>query len=428
LRKILRVAGFGLLLAATGVAVYFATRTSKPIAAEEGHRHGAAAGSDSAMPVTISPAAERRIGVTFAEATFGPLKRNVRTVGQLAYDETRVKAIAPRIDGWVDQLFVNFTGQAVRKGDPLFSVYSPMLVTAQQELLLAKRLLQEVQTGTPDAVQGATDLLESARRRLLYWEMPASEVRRIEETGEIEKTVTLRSPVNGVVVEKAVLAGQQIMAGQPLYKIADLSTVWLEGEVFEQDLPAVRLGEMVTAEFQALPGDLRRGRIAYIYPTLNPDTRTARVRVALPNPGLRLKPGMYATFRFESATSSAVTVPRSAVLSTGKRDLVFVRQPDGRLAPRDVQLGVATDDRVQVLRGLTAGEMVVASATFLVDAESNLGSALGGMAGMPGMDLSPPATAGGEPPDAVPLPAVKPDSAGMADMPGMEQPKPKRKD
>jgi membrane fusion protein, copper/silver efflux system len=381
---------FGLLLAAAAAGAYLATR--KPVAARQpsGHAHGAVPAPDSAMPVRLSEQSEQRIGVVFAEATFVPLARSVRTVALVTYDETRVATVSPLVDGWASRLFVNFTGQAVRQGEPLLSLYSPMVVSAAQELVLAKRLREEVSAGTSEAVQGAQGLVESARRRLLYWNVPADEVERIERTGEVRKTVTFRSPVSGVVVEKAVLPGQQLMAGQAAYKIADLSTVWLEGEVFEKDLPAVSLGQVVTAEFQALPGDRRTGRITYVYPILNPETRTARVRVALANPGLLLKPGMYATIRFDAATPPVISVPRSAILSTGERDLVFVRRSDGALVPRDVVVGIATDDRMEVLRGLAVGETVVASATFLLDAESNLGSAIGGMANMPGMDVAGP--------------------------------------
>jgi len=184
------------------------------------------------------------------------------------------------------------------------------------------------------------------------------------------------------------------MAGDPLYRIVDLSTVWMEGEVFEQDLPSVRLGQRVTADLEALPGQAFRGRITYVYPTLNADTRTARVRVEVPNPGLRLKPGMYATFRLTgSGRASALSVPRTAVLSTGERNLVFVKRPDGMLEPRLVVLGMATDDRIEILHGVAAGDTVVASATFLIDAESNLGTALGGMGDMPGMDMTAPTKA-----------------------------------
>ena len=196
------------------------------------------------------------------------------------------------------------------------------------------------------------------------------------------------------------------MAGETVFRIADLNTVWLEGEIFEQDLPSVSLSLQVVAEFPALPGALRTGRITYIYPTLNPETRTARVRVELVNPQLTLKPGMYATIRFAAATGPVLSVPRSAVLSTGKRDMVFVRLPDGALVARNVTLGVATDERIGILSGLTVADTVVASATFLVDAESNLSTLLGGMGNMPGMATStpPPAQPGQKTPAA---PAVK---------------------
>lgn len=390
--------------AAAFVTWYFAER-SAPGAEAAGHVHAATPTSDSARGVMLSTEAARRIGVTYAPVQLGPLRRVVRTVAILSYDETRLKSVTTRVDGWVDQLYVNFSGQAVRVGDPLFALYSPMLVAAQQELLVAKRLRGEVAAGTTDAVRNSDDLLESARRRLLYWEVPPEEVRQIEETGVIRKTVTFRSPVNGVVIEKAVLAGQRIMAGEAIYQIADLSTVWLDGEVFERDLPSVRLGRGVVAEFPALPGGPRTGRITYIYPTINPETRTARVRVTLPNPGLALKPGMYATFSFAAATEPVLSVPRSAILSTGRRNLVFVRLPDGMLSPRDVGIGIATDERIEVRSGLALGDTVVSSATFLVDAESNLGSLLGGMGGMPGMDIAAPAVSrpGGAPP---PIPAA----------------------
>ncbi len=382
---------FAAVLGAAGsLAWYFAER-SAPGAEATAHEHGAAPTSDSARAVMLSTEAARRIGVTYAPVQLGPLGRVVRTVAILSYDETRLKSVTTRVDGWVDQLYVNFSGQAVRIGDPLFALYSPMLVAAQQELLLAKRLRSDVAAGTPDAVRNSDDLLESARRRLLYWEVPPDEVRQIEETGVIRKTITFRSPVNGVVIEKAILAGQRIMAGEAIYQIADLSTVWLDGEVFERDLPSVRLGRDVVAEFPALPGGPRTGRISYIYPTINPETRTARVRVTLPNPGLTLKPGMYATFSFAAATEPVLSVPRSAILSTGKRNLVFVRLPDGMLAPRDIGIGIATDERIEVRSGLALGDTVVSSATFLVDAESNLGSLLSGMGSMPGMDIAAPA-------------------------------------
>jgi membrane fusion protein, copper/silver efflux system len=340
--------------------------------------------------VMISAEAAQRIGVTYAQVTLGPLNREIRTVAQVTYDETRVKTISPKIDGWVEQLYVNYTGQPVSVGQPLLSIYSPMLVSAQEELLLASKLTTSLSGASSDTRSSANDLVSAARRRLQYLDISPAEIERIERSGQVRKTLTLRSPVNGVVIEKNVLGGQKIMNGEALYKVADLSIVWIEGEVFERDLPAVHVGMTVTTEFDALPGELREGRIAYLYPTLNPDTRTARIRVALPNPGMRLKPGMYATIRISGLSSNAVSVPRSAVLATGERNLVFVRRKDGMLEPRSVSIGESTEDRTRIISGVSVGETVVASATFLVDAESNLGSSLGGMGDMPGMDIAKP--------------------------------------
>jgi Cu(I)/Ag(I) efflux system membrane fusion protein len=403
-------------LAALGAVAYFATGRRQAAGSAPGHNHAVMTVADSAQPVTLSLDAQQRIGVTFAQAALAPLERRVRTVGQLTYDETRVRRVVPRVDGYIETLQVNFVGQKVRTGDPLFTIYSPMLVTGQQDLLLAAHLESEVAGGTPDAVAGAASLAQAARRRLANWDMPPEAIDEVLRTGQVQRTVTLRSPANGVVVEKPVLQGQRIMAGEVAYLLADLSRVWLEGEVFEQDLPAVHVGQLVTAEFTALPGERREGRIAYIYPTLNLETRTAKVRVELANPGLRLMPGMYATFSFTAITPAVLSVPRSAVLMTGKRSLVFVRDMAGSLIPREVTPGRTSDDRVEILGGLSAGETVVTSATFLVDAESNLGSALGGMANMPGMEITTPPQHQGQATPAVDSMAGMP---GMEGMPGM---------
>ncbi len=421
-RRLILGLGAALGLAGIAAAVYFAGAGSGAnSSAAGGHDHAAAPAADSAMPVSLSDTDQRRIGVTFTTVERSSLDRLVRTVAQVTYDETRVTQIVPRIDGYVEQLYVNATGQPVAQGQPLFAVYSPMLVTTQQEMLLARRLAEQVAGGTPDAVEGAASLLESARTRLLYWEVPPEVVAEVLRTGTIQRTVTLRSPVSGVVVEKSVLVGQRLMAGEVAYKIVNLSRVWIEGEVFEPDLPSVRVGQRVTAEFPALPGEERSGRVSYVYPTLNPETRTARVRVEMANPDRRLMPGMYATFHFSARTERVVNVPRSAVLVTGKRTLVFVRDSAGTLTPREVVSGRATDDRIEIMSGLREGETVVASATFLVDAESNLGSALGGMANMSGMEVTtPPKQHGGEQAPVAPLPAAPAGKAtDMPDMPGM---------
>jgi Cu(I)/Ag(I) efflux system membrane fusion protein len=405
MKNIVRGAVYAAVVIAAIVGVYLATRgSSVPPAQAAGHNHGGAASSDSARPVALTSEQARRIGVTYAPAVIGALDKEVRTVGQITYDETSVHAITAKVDGFVERLWVNSTGQPVAAGDPLFTIYSPMLVSAEEELLLAKRLQHDVSAGSSDAQANAADLLSSARRRLAYWDIPDSDVAAIERTGVIQRTLTLRSSARGYVLEKNVVAGQKIMAGDPLYRVADLTTVWVEGEVFEQDLATVRVGQVVHADFQALP-EHRMGRISYIYPTVNPETRTARVRVVLTNDDLRLKPGMYATLRIAGTSRSGVlTIPRDAVLSTGERSIVFVKAAGDRLAPREVALGASNDERVEILRGLSAGDTVVASATFLVDAESNLGKALGGMGNMPGMDIS-------EPPKSLPMQPTTPKSA-----------------
>lgn len=408
LRRLLAFTVWGLVLAGAVAVAWVATRDRTVATMPAGHNHAAMAAGAPAGPVALGADAARRIGVTWAAVTEGPLSTEVRTVGQVTYDETRVQAVAPKIDGWVERLFIDFTGQAVQAGAPLFSIYSPMLVSAQEELLLAVRLQRDVANGTPEARRSADDLLASARRRLLYWDVPESEIERIQRSGQVSKTLTLRAAVTGIVIDKPVLAGQRIMAGQSVYRVADLGTIWVEGEIFERDLGLVRLGASVVVDVQAYPGAPWHGTVTYVYPTVDPSTRTARIRVALANPGLRLKPGMYATIRVRGSRGNRVlSIPRSAALASGDRTIAFVRLADGRLAPREIVTGVATIDRVEVMRGLAAGDTVVASATFLIDAESNLGAAMGAMAGMPGMDMGAP----------LDKPATQP-----ADMPGMDMP------
>lgn len=387
LRRVLFIA---LPLAAV-LGAYFATRPKSETPRVNVGDSSGAAGGGRAQPVMLSAADARRIGVTYAVTAFGDLSREIRVVGQITFDETRVKAISPKIDGWVEQLYVNFTGQEVTAGAPLLAIYSPMLVTAQEELLLAKQLQSDVSLGADDARAQAARLASSARSKLGFWDFSAADIARIEQEGHARRTLVIRSPVSGFVVEKNVLQGERVMAGTAIYKIADLSSVWVDGEVYEQDLPLIRLGQRAEAELQAIPGATFAGIVAYIYPTLNTDTRTVRVRVQLSNENRRLKPGMFATLRlFATSGQSVLSVPRSAVLSTGERNLVFVKRADGMLEPRAVEIGGASSDRIEILRGLAGGDTVVTSATFLVDAESNLGTALGGMGNMPGMDIAAP--------------------------------------
>ncbi len=361
--------------------------------AEEHARMGATA-ADTGVglgrePVHLTPEQARAIGVTYTVVQRGLLARRVRTVGQVVPAEPGLADITPKIDGYVEELLVNATGVPVRRGEPLLTLYSPMLVAAQQELLTARRLAASVDSTEAEAWRNAQELVAASRRRLAYWDISAEQIARVEESGEVTKTLTLRAPFDGVVLEKMVVAGQAVMPGMKLYRLADLSTVWIEGEVFEQDLALIKVGAPVRAELAAYPGRSFQGRVSFLWPLVTAETRTARVRVELPNRGGLLKPGMYATLLFEVLLGrDLLSVPAEAVVMTGERNLVFVVRQDGALEPREVTLGPRAEDRMQVLRGVAAGERVVASANFLVDAESRLAKGAG-MPGMPGMPDMP---------------------------------------
>ncbi|HXG96148.1 MAG: efflux RND transporter periplasmic adaptor subunit [Deltaproteobacteria bacterium] len=342
------------------------------------------ASADSGMtgraPVHLTPEQARAVGVTFTVVQRGPLVRTVRTVGQVLPAEPNLADITTKIDGFVEQLFVNATGTSVRRGQPLLTLYSPMLVAAQEELLAAKRLDSAAHSEDTEA------LLAASRRRLSYWDISREQIERLERTGEVTKTLALNAPVDGIVLEKMVVAGQAVMPGMKLYRIADLSTIWIEGAVFEQDLGLVRVGAPVSAEFTTYPGRRFAGRVSFVWPTVNDSSRSGRIRVAFANRRGELRPGMYATLLLEAVVDrDAVNVPAEAVVQTGERNLVFVVGPSGALEPREVVLGARAGDRFQIDSGLAAGERIVASANFLVDAESRLTAGAGST--MPGMNM-----------------------------------------
>ncbi|HEX6308003.1 MAG TPA: efflux RND transporter periplasmic adaptor subunit [Longimicrobiales bacterium] len=364
-----------------------------------GHDHAAmtAAGGGELQPVRLEAEAARRIGVTYATATRKSFARSVATVGNVTYDETRLTNVNPKIEGWIEKLYIDFTGAPVRRGQPLLALYSPMLVAAQEELILARQLFNEAAAGGGERAAAKTgELLESARRRLRYWDISDATIRRIEETGAPQKTVTLHAPASGIVVEKMAVEGMRIMPGMDIYRIADLSRVWVEGEVFEKDLSLVRLGQSARVAFEAYPGESFTGTVTYVYPTVSVEARTGRVRIELGNPDLRLKPGMYAKVELAVGDSrSALMIPRSAVHITGERALVFVRAADGVLHPRAVTMGLIAGSEIEILAGLAEGEVVVTSANFLIDAESNMGSAMEPMTEAD--PVAPPAAEGSVP-------------------------------
>lgn len=343
---------------------------------------------------------ERTLGVIYTTVERGPLTRTVRTVGEISAPEPRIVDVTPKIDGFVQDLFVSYTGESVRRGQPLLTLYSPMMVAAQEELLTARRMLDRVNPDAGEPWHRAADMLAAARRRLEYWDITDEQIRDIEESGEVRKALTLVAPAGGIVLEKDVVQGQRVMEGQRLYRIADISEVWVEGDVFEQDLQFVHVGQQAHIEVSAYPGEHIMGRVVFVYPTVDETSRTNRIRITVPNPGLRLKPGMFATiFLDANIGADALTVPLDAVIVTGERNVVFVREGERMLTPRAVVLGARSGDRVQILAGLAEGETVVAAANFLVDAESRLASTGGGMPGMqhgpalePDSSPSPPAS------------------------------------
>ncbi len=335
------------------------------------------------QPVHLTPQQERALGVVYTMPRRETLTRTIRTVGEIMAAEPNVADVTPKIDGFVEVLFVSTTGELVRRGQRLLAIYSPMLVVAQEELLTAGRLVAQVDSGAGEAWRNAQATLAAARRRLSYWDITDEQITRLEETGEVTKTLTLVSPVTGIVLEKDVLQGQRVTPGQRLYRIADLSVIWVEGEVFEQDLQFVHAGAQARIEVAAYPGEHLTGRVSFVYPTVDVRSRTNRIRITARNADLRLKPGMFATIFFDARLGHEVlTVPLEAVVITGERNLVFVRDEDGMLRPREVVLGARAGERVQILRGLADHETIVASANFLVDAESRLGTTGGAMPGM----------------------------------------------
>ena len=334
--------------------------------------------------VVMDPAMASSLGVVVVEAQLAPVARAIRTTGSVTYDETRLTTITPKFNGFAERLHVNFTGQPVRRGQPLLEVYSPELVAAQEELLSALRMTAQLRaSASPAVIERTAGLVDAARRRLLLWDISAAQVRQIEESGEVRRTLTLHAPSSGFVTEKMVQEGQAIGMGMPLYRLADLTTVWIEADVYEQDLRFVAVGEAVQVEITAYPQEPFSGRVSYIHPDVRADTRTTRVRIELANPGGRIKPGMYATVSIDApVTQRAVVVPRDAVMHSGTHAMVFIEEAPGTYRIREVTVGVDAGGQTQILSGLLAGERVVSRANFLIDSESRLTESMGDMPGM----------------------------------------------
>ncbi len=344
----------------------------------------------------ISAEKQQLIGVTYGEVASEQVSKTIRTVGRLAYDETRISHVHTKIEGWIEDVYVDFTGKQVKKGDPLLTVYSPELLQTQQEFLLALKGRKELaESSFREAASGAESLYESARRRLELWDISDEQIQEIERTGKTKKSLPLYAPATGIVLTRNAYPKQRIMPDTELYTVADLSSIWVLADIYEYEAPEVNLGQNATVTLTYLPGRTFRGKITYIYPQVDPSTRTLKVRVEIPNPNFMLKPDMFANVELNINYGKRLIVPQEAVMDSGSEQTVFVALEGGYFEPRRVKLGGKVDGKYIVLEGLKAGERIVTSGNFLVDSESKLKSAAGGM-GMPGMNHGSGAPSGGK--------------------------------
>ncbi len=348
----------------------------------DGEDGDAGAGPASANQIRISTEKVQKLGVRTEVASMRLLGRTVRAAGRIEPDERRMFTISPKFEGYVERLHVNVTGQPVSKGQPLFEVYSPELVSAQREYTIAVQGIQAMKDAGPDAQASMKQLAESALVRLRNWDFSPEQVAALVGSGQASRTITFRSPVSGLITEKKAVQGMRFMPGEALYQVTDLSAVWVVADVFEQDIALVKAGAMAKVKINAYPNQLFEGRITYIYPTMKAETRTVAVRVELANSHHLLKPAMFAQLELAVGGKAPVlTVPDSAVIDSGTRRIVLVQVMEGRFEPREVELGGRTENYAEVLKGVQEGEQVVVAANFLIDAESNLKAAIGGLGG-----------------------------------------------
>jgi len=361
-------------------------------------------GSMESMPgmspgmVMVSQQNQQLLGIKIAAVERRALAQTVRTVGSVTYDETRISRIHSKIDGWVEKLYVDYTGKFVKKGQPLFSLYSPDLLATQQEYLLALKARDRLaDSSIPEVRSGAVSLVQASKSRLSLWDISDEQIQEIEKSGEFKKALTLYSPRSGFVIKKDINEGMKVMPDKELYTIADLSNIWVNVDIYEYDIPLVNVGQAATLNLSYDPAKSFTGKVSYIYPYLDEKTRTLKVRLEFPNPDFKLKPDMYVNAEIKVDAGKHLAVPEEAVLNSGIRKVVFVDKGNGHFESKEVKLGAKMDGYYQVLSGLQEGEKVASSSAFLLDSESRLSEAMGAMAGMPGMSM-----------------------AGMQDMKGME--------
>ena len=342
--------------------------------------------------IKISPERQQLIGVKFATVELAGDARSIRSVGRVAFDETRVAHVHTRIDGWIEKVFVDFTGDAVKQGQPMLTIYSPEMLASQQELLLAVRA-RDLMRNNPlaSAAEHSDSLFDAAKRRLELWQLSADQIQQVLDTGQPIHSITVRAPASGFVTERKAFPNQKVTPDSDLYTITDLSRVWIVADVFESDITSIKLGEVASIIFPNGGAPTIAAKVNYVQPQVDPVTRTLKVRLDANNPGLRMKPDMFVNVEFGVVGVKQLVVPAEAVLDTGERQTVFVDLGDGYLEPRQVIVGGRFGDRVAITRGLSVGERVVSSGTFLVDSESQLKSAVSGMGAPPPMSGAAPA-------------------------------------
>jgi multidrug efflux pump subunit AcrA (membrane-fusion protein) len=359
----------------------------EPVYADQGGSAAATTGTDASIPIgtiRISPERQQIIGVKFATVESGATTRSIRAVGKVSADETRVGHVHTRIEGWIENVFVDFTGAVVQKGQPMLTIYSPEMLASEEELLLAAR-----------AREVMPSLFDAARRRLQLWDLSEDQIQQVIRTGQPIRSITVHAPMDGFVTERKAFPNQKVTPDSDLYTITDLRRVWIVADVFESDITSIRLGDPAYVMFENASAPSVAAKVNYIQPQVDSMTRTLKVRLDANNPGLRMKPEMFVNVEFGIAMKPQLIVPAEAVLDTGDRQTVFVDLGGGYLEPRPIVVGERFGDRVTITRGLAAGERVVSSGTFLVDSESQLKAAASGMG-------APQHQHGGTPASAVP--------------------------
>src|SRR5712664_3020648 len=337
-----------------------------------------ASAETSLVPVQISAQRLQSIGVKTGEVERKQVQDEIRTTGTVAVDETKLAYVQVRFSGFIEKVFVDATYQYIHKGQPLFTIYSPDVVATEREYLVAKQNQKMMEQSTvPGVASSAASLLGAATERLKQWGVPQQEIERLESTGQVQQELEVDSPVSGYITERNALPSVAVQPEMRLYTIADLSTVWVQAQVFQNDLERIKIGAPATLTVNTYPGRTFAGRVDFIYPQVDMDTRTAKVRVVFSNPGLQLKPGMFVNVSLKVPMGSQLVIPATGVLQSGTREIAFVERSDGYIEPREVQLGSRVGDEFIVLKGLRAGEHIVTSANFLIDSESQLQAALG---------------------------------------------------